>query len=88
MDWCVDGFDLKHTDLVLEITNPKNHKKSKSRAEMLVKDLRERQRTTERMRERERAGVRSGFSEREGQKEENILTDLSYLAQKIIRERE
>jgi hypothetical protein len=39
MEWCVNGFDfLKHTDLVLRITNPKHHKKSRSRAEMLVKD--------------------------------------------------
>jgi hypothetical protein len=40
MEWCVDGFDfLKHTDLVLKITNPKTSKKKKrSKAEMLVKD--------------------------------------------------
>jgi hypothetical protein len=41
MEWCVDGFDfLKHTNLVLKITNPKTlkKKKSRSRAEMLVKD--------------------------------------------------
>jgi hypothetical protein len=42
MEWCVDGFDfLKHTNLVLKITNPKTlkkKKKSRSRVEMLVKD--------------------------------------------------
>jgi hypothetical protein len=40
VEWCVDGFDfLKHTDLVLKITNPKTSKKKKrSRAEMLMKD--------------------------------------------------
>jgi hypothetical protein len=39
VEWCVDGFDfLKHTNLVLKITNPKTSKKKKSRAEMLVKD--------------------------------------------------
>jgi hypothetical protein len=47
VEWCVDGFDfLKHTYLVLKITNPKTSQKSRSRTK--TRDARERRRERER----------------------------------------